>query len=75
MTRAIAIILLLAGCATERGGLWERAGSTRADFDREHYACTRDTLAIGAAAHLNLPSHIATYKLCMKAAGWTFGEA
>lgn len=74
MKRAIAIILLLlAGCA-EKGGLWERAGSTRADFDREHYACTRDTLAIGAVAHLNLPSHIATYKLCMKAAGWTLRE-
>jgi len=75
MIRAIAAMLLLAGCAEDMK--WAKPGATQASFAKDDYACRRDAImAGGTVVNFGTTSRqfdMNTYKLCMRASGYQKG--
>lgn len=73
---AIAIVLLVAGCAQETRRFYKE-GATLADYNRDAYECERDTLGV-ASAYTFGRGFVAEYNArnfayrCMIARGWDF---
>ena len=64
------VFLVLSGCT---GEIWDKQGATQADFDRDSYACEKDTRQSGYFGS-GLWAQAAMkdfYDKCMVARGWT----
>jgi hypothetical protein len=65
-----AIVLGLSGCTRV---VWDKAGSSQQDFQRDSYACERDARQSGyfGGGLLGAANFEAFQDRCMGAAGWT----
>lgn len=76
MKQLAAVLLALSACACASPTVWDKAGATQADFNRDSYDCQKDAYASGGAAYVGWgvtqrTPNVGMYNSCMVAHGYS----